>query len=53
MIPDEVVEVRARDYVARYVAGLSPQKRAEMETRNADLFASACCDDYPCGCEVK
>jgi hypothetical protein len=49
----ESVEVRARDYVARHVAGLSPQRRADMEKRNAELFESACCDDYPCGCEVK
>lgn len=42
---------RARDYVARYVAGLSPEKRAAMEKRNDELFAAACCDEYPCDCE--
>lgn len=39
---------RARDYVAQYVADLSPEKRAAMEKRNEEFFATVCCDEYPC-----
>ena len=44
---------RARDYVAQYVAALSPEKRAAIDKKNAEFFLGACCDDYPCDCGVS
>ena len=48
---ERVVSVRARDYVAQYVAALSPENREAMDKKNAEVLAGACCDNYPCDCE--